>query len=61
LTEEELLFSSVLYTMETHFVFYMLCYTILFHFLAHNEATPWAIRQCQQVNLWLFSLHGFLH
>ncbi|KAG1957875.1 CD180 antigen [Pimephales promelas] len=35
--------------METHFVFYMLCYTILFHFLAHNEATPWAIRQCQQI------------
>jgi len=56
LTEEELLFSFVLYTMETHFVFY-----ILFHFLAHNEATPWASRQCQQVNLWLFSLHGFLH
>ncbi|KAK9974200.1 hypothetical protein ABG768_022306 [Culter alburnus] len=35
--------------MEMHFVFYMLCYTILFHFLTHNEATPWAKRQCQQI------------
>ncbi|KAL1274453.1 hypothetical protein QQF64_027267 [Cirrhinus molitorella] len=35
--------------MEKHFVFYVLCYTILFHFLSHNVATPWARRQCQQI------------
>ncbi|KTF74854.1 hypothetical protein cypCar_00035962, partial [Cyprinus carpio] len=35
--------------MEKHFVFYTLCYTILFHLLPYNEATPWARRQCEQV------------
>ncbi|XP_073695635.1 CD180 antigen [Garra rufa] len=35
--------------MEKHFVFYVLCYTILFQFLPHNEATPWARRRCQQI------------
>ncbi|XP_043095285.1 CD180 antigen [Puntigrus tetrazona] len=39
----------VLYTMEKHFVFYTLCYTILIYLLPHNEATPWARRQCQQI------------
>ncbi|XP_026068317.1 CD180 antigen [Carassius auratus] len=35
--------------MEKHFVFCTLCYTILFHLLPYDEATPWARRQCEQV------------
>ncbi|XP_067294013.1 CD180 antigen [Pseudorasbora parva] len=35
--------------MGRNLVFYMLCYTILFHYLAYTEATPWARRQCQQI------------
>ncbi|NP_001297419.1 CD180 antigen precursor [Danio rerio] len=35
--------------MESFFVFYMSFYSILFHFLVFNEATPWARRHCQQI------------
>uniref|UniRef100_A0A672KTI7 LRRCT domain-containing protein n=1 Tax=Sinocyclocheilus grahami TaxID=75366 RepID=A0A672KTI7_SINGR len=35
--------------MENNFIFDTLCYTILFHFLLHNEVKPWARRQCRQL------------